>query len=231
MTRLAFIAAIAAAVGLTGAGSAHAQEDYTNRGLSVYAPRPVKSVRGVAAGTQVAAATTLQPSIAPPQVEALRQRAKAALDERLPRRLTVRNANTGESVSVVYWIGGEYDAWELARISQVLHDHHQVETAAIDSRLVDLIWILARFNGSETVNVHSGYRSARTNAQLASASSAVAPDSLHVSGKALDITIPGVSTQALANMALALAWGGVGYYGSLNHVHVDVGAPRSWSNE
>jgi uncharacterized protein YcbK (DUF882 family) len=230
MARLVPLIAAATAVAVAFSASAFAQQDYTGRGLSVYAPRPVKTL-GSGGAVQVAAAATFQSSMVAPQIEALRRRAKAALDERLPRRLTIRNVNTGESVSVVFWIGGEYDTWELARISQVLRDHHQAETAAIDSRLIDLVWILARFSGSEIVNVHSGYRSAHTNAQLAATSAAVATDSLHIAGKALDITIPGVSNQALANMALALGWGGVGYYGSANHVHVDVGPPRSWSNE
>lgn len=215
-------------------GAAHAQQDYTARGMSVYAPRPVAGVRGPAAGTRVATASAppaaAAPTVASPKAEEIRRRAKAALEEGLPRRLTVHNANTGESVSVVFWAGGEYDAWELARIGQLLRDHREKEMVAIDWRLVDLIWVLARLNGSETVHVHSGYRSARTNTWLASASSGVASDSLHISGKALDISIPGVPAPSVAALAAAMEWGGVGFYGAGGHVHVDVGPVRTWSH-
>ncbi len=131
-------------------------------------------------------------------------------------------------MSVVYWVDGQYDSWELARMAQLLRDHHQRETVAIDWRLADLMWVLTRLTGGESVLVHSGYRSEATNTVLASTKAGVATDSLHKLGKALDISIPGIAGRSVAGLAAALAWGGTGYYGDAGHVHIDVGVPRTW---
>ncbi|MFO1161050.1 MAG: DUF882 domain-containing protein [Reyranellaceae bacterium] len=205
---------------------AEAQEDYTQRGLSVYAPRPVPPRRDGAIASAQSAAIAQPP--ASPSAADLQQKAKAMLMEGLPRRLTLRNTNTGEQMSIVYWVEGEYDSWELARMAQLVSDHRQRETIAIDWRLADLMWVLSRLTGGETVLVHSGYRSEATNTVLASTNAGVASDSLHKLGKALDISIPGVAGRSIAGLAAALAWGGTGYYGDAGHVHIDVGTPRTW---
>lgn len=227
----ASILCLAAAAALLAAPAALGQQDYTAQGLSVYAPKPVKPVRG--GGTAVAAAPPSAATVSPPpppgpQAQAIQQKARAMLEEGLPRRLTVRNSSTGEQASVVYWVGGQYDSWELARISQLLRDHHQNDTIAIDWRLADLLWLVARLSGAESVDVHSGYRSEKTNTWLASMQAGVAPDSLHKTGKALDVSLPGVSPRTVAALAAALSWGGVGFYGDQGHVHLDVGAVRTW---
>lgn len=227
----ASISCLAAVAALLVSPVALGQQDYTERGLSVYAPKPVTPMRG--GGTTVAAAPA--PATAPaaplpsgPQAQAIQQKARAMLDDGLPRRLTVRNSSTGEQATIVYWVGGEYDPWELARISHLLRDHHQNDTVAIDWRLADLLWVVGRLSGAESVVVHSGYRSEKTNTWLASTQAGVAPNSLHKTGKALDVSLPGVSPRTVAALAAALSWGGVGFYGDQGHVHLDVGAARTW---
>lgn len=224
---MALAAAVAAVAGSFAPSRALAQPDYTGRGFAVYAPRPV----GGAAGTplpQPAPPVVDNPVPAGAKAEAIRKSAQASLELPLPRRLAVRNVNTGQQVSVVYWVDGAYDAWELARLSQLLHDHHQNVTVAIDWRLVDLMWLVTRMTGGETVNVHSGYRTRQTNTSLAAATTGVADDSQHIAGKALDISVPGVSPRTVAGIAAALGWGGVGFYGDAGHVHIDVGPVRVW---
>ena len=228
----ASISCLAAVAALLASPAALGQQDYTERGMSVYAPKPVTPMRG--GGTAVAAApapATTAPAAplpAGPQAQAIQQKARAMLDDGLPRRLTVRNSSTGEQATIVYWVGGEYDHWELARISHLLRDHHQNDTVAIDWRLADLLWVVGRLAGAESVVVHSGYRSEKTNTWLASTQAGVAPDSLHKTGKALDVSLPGVSPRTVAALAAALSWGGVGFYGDQGHVHLDVGAARTW---
>lgn len=228
----ASILRLAVALALLSPIAALGQQDYTAQGLSVYAPKPVKPMRGgtaVAAASAPAAAVAAAPAPPPgPQAQAIQHKAKAMLEEGLPRRLTVRNSSTGEQASVVYWVGGQYDSWELARISHLLRDHHQNDTVAIDWRLADLLWVIGRLSGAQSVEVHSGYRSERTNTWLASTQAGVAPDSLHKTGKALDVSLPGVSPRSVAALAAALSWGGVGFYGDQGHVHLDVGAVRTW---
>ena len=200
------ISCLAAVAALLASPAALGQQDYTERGMSVYAPKPVTPMRG--GGTAVAAApapATTAPAAplpAGPQAQAIQQKARAMLDDGLPRRLTVRNSSTGEQATIVYWVGGEYDHWELARISHLLRDHHQNDTVAIDWRLADLLWVVGRLAGAESVVVHSGYRSEKTNTC--------------------------VSPRTVAALAAALSWGGVGFYGDQGHVHLDVGAARTW---
>jgi uncharacterized protein YcbK (DUF882 family) len=63
---------------------------------------------------------------------------------------------------------------------------------------------------------------------LRSRSGGVAKNSLHLIGKAIDISIPGKAISDLRNVAMALQSGGVGYYPKSGFVHVDVGRVRYW---
>ena len=73
----------------------------------------------------------------------------------------------------------------------------------------------------------SGYRSPVTNDRLRRRNSAAAKGSFHVKGKAVDIRIPGYSTNAVRRVALDLKQGGVGYYPRSRYVHIDTGPVRS----
>ena len=81
----------------------------------------------------------------------------------------------------------------------------------------------------ETFHVISGYRSPASNASLRAHSSGVANRSLHMSGKAIDIALPGCKLADLRRAALSLRAGGVGYYPASGFVHVDTGRVRQWS--
>ena len=76
--------------------------------------------------------------------------------------------------------------------------------------------------------VLSGYRSPRTNAMLQRTSAGVARNSLHLTGQAIDLRLPGYSTRKLRDNAKALRAGGVGYYPRSDFVHVDTGRVRIW---
>ena len=66
------------------------------------------------------------------------------------------------------------------------------------------------------VNVSSGYRCPKRNAQLANA----APESLHLTGEAADIWVAGIDPPAVLLHAHAVGFTGLGLYRT--HVHVDV---------
>ena len=51
---------------------------------------------------------------------------------------------------------------------------------------------------------------------------------MHMQAKAIDIRVPGVSTETLREAALSLHMGGVGYYPEARFIHVDVGPVREW---
>ena len=47
-------------------------------------------------------------------------------------------------------------------------------------------------------------------------------------GQAIDIRIPGITSEQLRSAARSLKLGGVGFYPDLKFVHVDVGRVRYW---
>lgn len=85
-----------------------------------------------------------------------------------------------------------------------------------------------RVGTSNPVNIVSGYRSPQTNAMLRRTTEGVARNSLHMSGQAIDIRIPGVSLTSVRDTVTDLKSGGVGYYAKSNFVHVDTGRVRIW---
>lgn len=146
-----------------------------------------------------------------------------------PRALRFRNLHTAETLDAEYWQNGAYTPDALAAINHVLRDHRTNETHAIDVRLLDLLHDLAgQLQTREPFQVISGYRSPRTNAALADASSGVARRSLHMDGMAIDIALEGAPTELIRDAALALGRGGVGHYPNPGFVHVDVGRVRRW---
>jgi len=148
----------------------------------------------------------------------------------LPRRkLNFLNLHTGERAQVFYWADGKYQREALRRINIVLRDHRTDDVAAMDRRLLDLLYVLQRKLGSaEPFHVISGYRSPRSNAVLAASSGGVAKKSLHMQGMAIDIRLPDRKLADVRQVALALGGGGVGYYPRSDFVHLDVGRVRRW---
>ncbi len=83
---------------------------------------------------------------------------------------------------------------------------------------------LARNGINAPLRIHSGYRTPQTNQRTEGA----ALDSRHVVGRAVDISVRGVSNVKLAGMASVLGRGGTGLYPGRNFVHVDTGDERIW---
>jgi uncharacterized protein YcbK (DUF882 family) len=147
-----------------------------------------------------------------------------------PRRLAFRNLHTGEAVEVVYRVGGRYDIAALREIAWVLRDHRAGEARRVDRALLELLSRLRDTLGTtEPYEVISGYRSPATNALLVRTTDGVAPRSLHVQARAIDLRVPDRPLEAVRAAALALRRGGVGYYPRSGFVHVDVGPVRWWA--
>jgi len=145
------------------------------------------------------------------------------------RSLKFYNLHTGESLSTTYWQDGHYVPGELDRVNYILRDFRANEVKPIDPALLDLlVQIQHRLGTAEPFQVISGYRSPVTNAMLHANSEGVAVHSLHLEGKAIDITVPGRSLAQLRGAALAQQAGGVGYYPRTGFVHVDTGRVRFW---
>jgi uncharacterized protein YcbK (DUF882 family) len=145
------------------------------------------------------------------------------------RRLLLHHRHTGEWFRAAYYADGAYLPQSLGEIRRVLRDWRTDETVDIDPRLLDIAHLLQqRLGRSAPFEVLCGYRSPATNAMLRRKSRAVAKDSLHMHGMALDICFKGQELGAAHRMALALGAGGVGYYPRDGFIHIDSGRVRQW---
>jgi uncharacterized protein YcbK (DUF882 family) len=59
-------------------------------------------------------------------------------------------------------------------------------------------------------------------------STGVAKNSLHLTGRAIDVRLTSAKTDRLRDAAIAMHSGGVGYYRDSNFVHIDTGDFRTW---
>lgn len=144
------------------------------------------------------------------------------------RSLVLSNPHTGEKFSGEYWYDGKYLPDAFGEIKTLMRDHRTDEKFPIDPRLIDVLYVLEHRMGGKALNVISGYRSPATNAMLRRNTEGVARNSLHMSGQAADIRLPGASLSGLRDSAKALKAGGVGFYPASNFVHIDTGRVRSW---
>ncbi len=145
------------------------------------------------------------------------------------RTLSFYNVNTGERLDTAYWAEDRYLPDALEQIDHLLRDHRNDAVRPIDVRLLDLLHaVKTALNAPAPLHLICGYRSPATNAMLAAHSRGVAKHSLHMTGQAADIRIPGHDLADLRKAALALRGGGVGYYPRSDFVHLDVGPVRTW---
>ncbi len=147
------------------------------------------------------------------------------------RTLTFYHNNTKESLTVTFRRNGQYDSAALQQLNWFLRDWRREESTRMDPRLFDTVWEVYREVGSSApVHVNSAYRSPQTNSMLRRRSSAVAKNSQHMQGKAMDFYLPDVSAARLRAIGMRLQNGGVGYYPNAYtpFVHLDVGSVRAW---
>ena len=111
-----------------------------------------------------------------------------------PKRLSFFNTHTSERLESEYWVAGDYRAEELRRINHILRDARTGETKEMDIKLIDLLHRLRQDLGAPNdFHIICGYRSPETNAALRQKNNGVALHSLHMTGQAVDIRLPGVS--------------------------------------
>jgi uncharacterized protein YcbK (DUF882 family) len=144
------------------------------------------------------------------------------------RSLSLQHLHTDEHLEVTYFSDGSYLPQAIAEIERVLRDFRSGESHAIDLDLLDTLHALVESCGGGAIQVICGYRSPATNAQLQATTEGVAPNSLHMDGRAVDIRLRGCDTARLRDAALALGRGGVGYYPRSDFIHLDTGRVRRW---
>lgn len=158
------------------------------------------------------------------------QNATAANLTAQEHRLLLFHLHTNERINIVYRRGDSYLPEALNQLDRFLRDHRTGDVLALDSRLFDLLSDLTVAVGraGTEIDIVCGYRTPWSNEFLRRTTSGVAEHSQHMLGEAIDIRIPGVSTERLRDAALSLHRGGVGYYPQSQFVHVDLGPVRRW---
>ena len=146
-----------------------------------------------------------------------------------PRRLNVKRAYTEDSFEGVYWENGRYLRDALGKLDWVLRDLSAEEVTPMDPRLFDVMNTVAqKLEAHEHFEVISGYRVPERNASMAARSRRVSTVSLHMSGMAADLRLPGRDSYGMARLAAEMQLGGVGLYRRDGFVHLDCGQPRRW---
>ena len=152
-----------------------------------------------------------------------------AAEETGSRRIVLKNLHTPESLDIVYRRGGDYVPEAIAALEVLLRDYRTGARHPIDPALMDYLFEVAHLAGAEPVySVISGYRSPQTNEMLHEKSGGVSSHSLHMEGRAIDVRLHGIDCASLAEKALAMQRGGVGYYNRSDFVHLDTGRFRTW---
>ena len=139
------------------------------------------------------------------------------------RKLYLYNQHTGEWFKQVYKAAGEYDPDALKLLSHIMRDRRTGKEHPMNPALYDLLDKLhAPFGSHRPLELVCGFRSEETNRKLRSAGRGVAKNSLHMSGRAVDVRLQGVKLSKLRDAARSLRLGGVGFYPKSNFVHVDI---------
>lgn len=147
-----------------------------------------------------------------------------------PGNLSLYNTHTGERISLAFRDAvGNYDLDSLNTLNWILRCHHTNQTTVMDVNTIEFLnFVDKKLGGNNEIHIVSAYRSPLYNNLLRESGHGVARQSLHLSGKAIDISIPGKSTALIREAAVGLHLGGVGYYPSSGFVHIDSGTFRTW---
>jgi len=144
-------------------------------------------------------------------------------------QLRVYNYHLNEFSEITFRKDGIPNPEGSKQFQALLRSRDNSEQSPIDPRLLDLIDHLQDHFQSDQIEIISGYRRKEFNEALLRQGHQVSPVSLHTQGQALDIHIDEVREESLRDYLQGLQLGGVGYYGPLDFVHIDVGPVRQWN--
>lgn len=97
------------------------------------------------------------------------------------------------------------------------------EGCILDEGMLDKLEAL-RVRVGRPVVITSGFRSREHNAEVGGVK-----DSLHMTGQAVDLKVPGMAPAQVAEVAAAVGFDGIGTYD--RHVHVSVGREGRWTGK
>jgi uncharacterized protein YcbK (DUF882 family) len=144
-----------------------------------------------------------------------------------PRRLKLKNANTGETFEGTYRDEAGPIPEAMADLVALLRDHHVNKIGPLDVSTLDFLADVMAATGQGSALVLSAYRTPETNAKIAKTTFGVAERSQHMYGRALDISFDKRLADA-RNAASRMKRGGVGWYPRSHFIHIDTGPMRNW---
>ena len=99
----------------------------------------------------------------------------------------------------------------------------------MDLQLLEYVNRVEKMIGEgKEIRIFSAYRSPSYNNLLVRLGRGAVPKSLHTTGQAMDIAIPGVRLSQVRQAAQKLKLGGVGNYTRRGFIHLDTGPVRYW---
>lgn len=144
--------------------------------------------------------------------------------------LRLRSAHSGERYEFRFRDeAGVYDEQALQSLNWFLRCYNDQNLYQImDVKVIELLNYTSTWLGVPEILIHSGYRTPRYNSLLAKNNENVARNSLHLWGKAIDFSVPGVSIDQVCSIAQGTrqafgGQGGIGYYPRAGFVHIDSG--------
>jgi uncharacterized protein YcbK (DUF882 family) len=153
-----------------------------------------------------------------------------------PRTLSVVRPASGERASILYWKDGEVIDSAYQELCHILRDVQGKAVTNIDPKLLETLWgaqaFVARYGLDKPLEILSGYRTPASNNHLIEQGVPAARQSLHMSGKAADIRIAGLTEEVLGGLVKSFRQGGVGFYyrggARGGWIHADTGLNRTW---
>lgn len=144
--------------------------------------------------------------------------------------LHLRNVHTGEDMDLTIPQTLQISKSMMKRFNYFCRDWRRNEVTNMDPQLICILAKICEESLHEgrvyKVEILSGYRTHKTNEMLRRSSAAVAKNSFHKIGKALDFRLPNVEPVSVMASAKAHAFGGLGMY--KNFIHIDTGPERRW---
>ncbi|WP_172824771.1 YcbK family protein [Pajaroellobacter abortibovis] len=136
---------------------------------------------------------------------------KAPLDERGLPMLVLHAINTSERVILTAASEkGGFSGLDLDKAAHLLREPSTGNQHPIEPRIIDILYQLQHRFHAEEVRIISGYRTLRGD------------QSNHGKGRAVDVLVPGVKDEQVAQFARGLGFVGVGLYPTSGFVHIDV---------
>ena len=144
--------------------------------------------------------------------------------------LELKNVHTGEDMKLTVPQSLEISANMINRFSYFCRDWRRNQVTNMDPQLIRILAKICEQSTDDDrpfyVEMLSGYRTHKTNEMLRRNSAAIAKNSFHKIGRAIDFRLPNVEPDSAKASANSHATGGLGIY--KNFIHIDTGPERRW---